>query len=429
MKSIAISAILAFSLAATSPSAFATVINFGPTNQNVTLTGSGLNAQNQPLAVITWGLCSFDGTNTTCTLTAPFTGIGPGGTFSAVLVYAGNGPSPMIATFQNPTTNIFVVSFGPGTRSFVQTLTETNGTKVNFYYADFPVPLLTFPTPVCTGASPCTALQVALTPNATITGVVTGASDLTPYIRTSQGVISADQFGAFSSVSPGTWMEIYGTNLGTILNYTWAGSDFVGTQAPLSLAGTTVTVGGKTAFIDYVNANQVNAQVPYDVGTGAQPVVVTTAGGTSSPYMVNVNSLEPGLLAPSAFNVAAGQYVAALFPDGFTFVLPPGLTSAVPTARAKPGDTILLYGVGFGPVTPSIPAGQIEEQANALQSQFQIFFAGTPAQITYQGLVATFIGLYQFNVVVPNVAASDAVPLTISVGTTAGSQTLIIPVN
>jgi uncharacterized protein (TIGR03437 family) len=100
----------------------------------------------------------------------------------------------------------------------------------------------------------------------------------------------------------------------------------------------------------------------------------------------------------------------------------------VPTARAKPGQTIMLYGVGFGPVTPSINAGIIEGQTNALQSPFQISFAGVPAQITYQGLVATFVGLYQFNVVVPNVAASDTVPLTFSVGTTGGSQTLIITV-
>ena len=334
----------------------------------------------------------------------------------------------MIGTFQDQVSNVLLVSLGPSTISFVQTLTETNGPTVNFYYASFQN-LLTFPQSQCMGASPCTALQVAMTPNATITGPISATSDLTPYIRTSLGAISASQFGAFSSIAPGTWMEIYGTNLSTVQNHTWAGTDFVGTQAPTTLAGTTVTVGGKSAFIDYVNPNQVNAQVPSDVGTGPQGVVVTTAGGTSAAYIVNVNALEPGLLAPTAFSLPAGQYVAALFPDGVTYVLPQGLTSAVPTKRATPGDTILMYGVGFGPVTPTISAGQIEEATNSLQSQFQISFAGVPAKISYQGLVATFVGLYQFNVVVPNVAASDAVPLTFSVGSTAGTQQLIIPVN
>jgi uncharacterized protein (TIGR03437 family) len=413
------------SLAAISPAAFATTISLGPTNQNVTFTSSGLNPQGQPTAVVTWGSCSFDGTNTTCTVTAPYTGIGSGGTYSAVMVYPGNGPSPMIVTFQDQNTDLFYLTFVGA--SLVQTLTEADGSTPNFYYASFPVPQMSFPQPQCTGASPCNPLQVGLTPGSTITGAITATSDLTPYIS-AQGVISASQYGAFSSISPGTWIEIYGTNVGTVQDRNWTGTDFNGTQAPTALGGTTVTVGGKNAFIDYVSPGQVNAQVPSDIETGQQPVVVTTAGGTSPAYTVTVNALEPGLLAPSEFSSTAGQYVAALFPDGHTYVLPPGLTSAVKTARAKPGDTIMLYGIGFGNVTPSNPAGQVEEQTNQLQSQFQISFAGVPAQIKYQGLVATFVGLYQFNVVVPDVDASDAVPLTFSVGSTAGSQTLIIPV-
>ena len=112
------SAALALSFAAVSPSAFATVINLGPTNQNVTLTGSGQNVQGQPQALVTWGSCSFNGGNTTCTVTAPYTGIGAGGNYSAVLVYAGNGPSPMIATFENQNTNLFVDPSAPSCPSF-----------------------------------------------------------------------------------------------------------------------------------------------------------------------------------------------------------------------------------------------------------------------------------------------------------------------
>jgi uncharacterized protein (TIGR03437 family) len=48
--------------------------------------------------------------------------------------------------------------------------------------------------------------------------------------------------------------------------------------------------------------------------------------------------------------------------------------------------------------------------------------------VEYAGLTGGFMGLYQFNVVVPNVAASDTVPLTFSLNGTAGAQTLIIPI-
>ena len=34
-------------------------------------------------------------------------------------------------------------------------------------------------------------------------------------------------------------------------------------------------------------------------------------------------------------------------------------------------------------------------------------FGQTPATLTYRGLAPNFVGLYQFNIVVPNVAAGD----------------------
>ena len=50
---------------------------------------------------------------------------------------------------------------------------------------------------------------------------------------------------------------------------------------------------------------------------------------------------------------------------------------------------------------------------------------GTPATVKFAGL-GRFLGLYQFNVVVPNVAASDTVPLTFSLGGTPGTQTTML---
>src|SRR6266849_6460196 len=51
-----------------------------------------------------------------------------------------------------------------------------------------------------------------------------------------------------------------------------------------TLDGTKVTIGGQPAFIDYISPGQVNVQVPSNVGTGSQPVIVTTAAGASSAY-------------------------------------------------------------------------------------------------------------------------------------------------
>ncbi|HTP35197.1 MAG TPA: IPT/TIG domain-containing protein, partial [Candidatus Acidoferrales bacterium] len=201
-----------------------------------------------------------------------------------------------------------------------------------------------------------------------------------------------------------------------------------GNAAPTALGATTVTIGGQSAFIDYVSPTQVNAQVPSNVAPGPQPVVVTTPGGTSTAFTVTVNATEPGLLAPAVFNLSGGQYVVALFPDNITFVLPPSVAAGVPTARARPGNTIIFYGVGFGPVTPNIPAGQIVSQSNQLSGAVQVLFNGTPGTVSFAGLTGGYLGLYQFNVVVPNVAAADTVPLTFTLNGTPAPQKMVIAI-
>ncbi len=239
------------------------------------------------------------------------------------------------------------------------------------------------------------------------------------------GVVSASAFGGFSSVAPGDFIEIYGSNLATDAR-SWAGSDFTGVNAPTSLDGTSVSIGGQNAFVSYISPGQVNALVPSNVGIGFQQVTVTTASGISAPYSVNVNAVEPGLLAPSNFNIAGTQYVVAFLTDG-SYALPTGAIAGLASRPAAPGDIITLYGLGFGPVTPNIPAGQLVEQPNNLAAAFQISVGGIPATVMYAGLAPNYTGLYQFNVVVPAVATGTA-PVTFTVGGTAGAQTLYLPI-
>ncbi|MDP8983361.1 MAG: hypothetical protein M3O35_22525 [Acidobacteriota bacterium] len=240
------------------------------------------------------------------------------------------------------------------------------------------------------------------------------------------GVVSASAFGAFPSVAPGSWVEIYGTNLADHARQ-WAGSDFTGVNAPTMLDGVGVTIGGQKAFIDYISSGQVNAQLPSNIGSGQMQIVVTSAGVNSAPFNIAVNTTQPGLLAPPSFKIGGNQYVVAQFSDG-TYVLPAGAIPGVNSRPAKPGDTIVIYGVGFGSVNPNIPAGQIVTQSNQLSLPLQILFGTTPAQTPYLGLAPSFVGLYQFNVVVPAVPNNDLVPLTFNLGGVPGTQTLYIAV-
>ena len=238
--------------------------------------------------------------------------------------------------------------------------------------------------------------------------------------------ISASAFGAFSDAAPGTWIEIYGANL-AFFTRGWAGTDFDGSNAPTSLNNTKVTIGKEDAFVDYISPGQVNALIPSTLATGPQALTVTSQSGTSTPYTLNINPVEPGYLAPSNFKIGGVQYVVAQFADG-TYVLPTGAISGINSRPAKSGDTVVIYGVGFGPVSPNTPAGQIVQGANSLASSFQISIGGIAVTPAYAGLAPGYTGLYQFNITIPTGLSSGTEPLTFKVDGHAGVQTLNLAV-
>jgi uncharacterized protein (TIGR03437 family) len=249
-------------------------------------------------------------------------------------------------------------------------------------------------------------------------------------VPTITDVISASQYGAFPTISPGDWIEIYGSNLGEIAQE-WSSSDFSGVNganAPTALGGTSVTVNGEAAFTEYVSPGQVNVQVPGGIPSGSQAVVVKTEAGSTAPFNVTVNNAQPGLLAPSSFDVNGTQYVVALFPNGVTYALPPGAVSGVAAQLPKPGDIITLYGVGFGQVNEGIPPGQVASGQSTLAAPLSVSIGGAQATVSYAGLAPGYVGLYQFNVAVPSIAATNAAPVTFSLGGVAGAQKLYLPI-
>jgi len=250
------------------------------------------------------------------------------------------------------------------------------------------------------------------------------AGDGRPAIRSARGVMSASGFGGFDAAAPGSWIEIFGQNLAAAPRQ-WQSSDFSGDTAPTSFEGVSVRINGRPAYVSYISPGQVNAQVPSTVLPGAAQVTVTSGGVTSSAYSLPVNAIQPGLLEIRSFNNPA-RFAAALFPDNATFVLPPAAGIALPARRARAGETITLFGIGFGPVTPDVPAGQIAAQLNRLQGTFQIFFNGVRAEVAYAGLAPGTVGLYQFNLVVPAgiQPADDQVMVTFQLNGVSGTQKL-----
>jgi uncharacterized protein (TIGR03437 family) len=191
-------------------------------------------------------------------------------------------------------------------------------------------------------------------------------------------------------LSSGAWISIFGTNLSQ-RTYTLQASDIVNGALPTSLQGVSVTIDGLPAYIDYISPTQINVLAPDDAKLGSVDVQVTTAGQPSNAVTVQKTQFSP------AFLTLDGKAVAALHAD-FTLI------SA--SAPAAPGETILLYGTGFGPTSPTVPTGQLVATPAPLANPLQVTIGGASAAVAFAGLVQP--GLYQFNVTVPAIATGDA---------------------
>jgi uncharacterized protein (TIGR03437 family) len=207
-----------------------------------------------------------------------------------------------------------------------------------------------------------------------------------------------------TSAAPGSIISIYGTNLS---GYT---SDLTGFSNLMSLAtsldGVSVTVGGKSAPLYYVSPQQVNAQVPFEVTPGSQPVVVTTpAGATASSPLTVVAA------APSIVIVATGNLGAVTKNADFSLV-----TSANP---AKGGDVLVVFSTGLGQTTPALETGTVTTPPQGgfnNTAKVTATIGGVAATVLYSIASPGFVGLYQTAVKVPDDFPAGPTPLALQIG-------------
>ncbi len=221
------------------------------------------------------------------------------------------------------------------------------------------------------------------------------------------GITAVTNAGGFqTNFASATWVSIFGTNLSTA-TYTWQNSDFVNGMLPTSLEGVSVTINGMPAFIDYISPGQINVLAPDDAATGSVQVQVTVAQQASNSFSVPKNQFSPAF-----FTIDNGAYVAALHSD-YTLVGSTNLLPGVTTRPAQPGETIQLYGTGFGPTNPALPTAQLVSTPAVLANQVQVTIGGMAATVVYAGLVES--GTYQLNVTLPNLPNGDA-PIVAIIG-------------
>jgi len=218
--------------------------------------------------------------------------------------------------------------------------------------------------------------------------------DKVPYIPPS-AVTNGAGGTAGSGVAPGSVISIYGLNL--------ASGTVVGPSSPLSqtLGGVTVKIGSRLLPLFFVSSTQLNAQLPADFTLGQQTVTVSAPGQPDVQASFTIVQDAPGLFSQPV----NGQAMAVAFhADGSA------ITAGSP---AQQGETVTLYGTGFGPTAPARPEGLPVAAALPLSdpAAVQLGGAGFAAQRAFA---------------VPGAIGVDAIQFVLGTGAANGQLTVTV---
>jgi uncharacterized protein (TIGR03437 family) len=170
---------------------------------------------------------------------------------------------------------------------------------------------------------------------------------------------------------------------------------------------------------------QININMPDDTETGPVGLRVQTPKGTTDTVLVNRGRVSPTLQTSPEFNVLGTQYVVAFTSDFKSYI---GRSNTIPGlsfVAARPGDIVTIYALGLGPTSPATSAGTIAAQDGIVTLPLQLKIGGKDASVLFAGLIKDSVGLYQLNVVIPNVLAGDQ-KIEISVDGVPSNQDLSI---
>jgi uncharacterized protein (TIGR03437 family) len=210
--------------------------------------------------------------------------------------------------------------------------------------------------------------------------------------------VSAASYQASSSlgISPGELVVVFGQGIGaaalTTLNLDSNGA------VTTSLAGTRVLFDGTPAPVIYTSANQISVVAPYNLaGKSSVSVVVEKQGTQISSSSIAVATANPGIFTLDASGKGDAAIVRA---DGSP------VTAAAPAAV---GDTLLLFGEGYGTASPSLADGAIVGSTPPIPAaQTSLLIDGQPISILYAGGAPQLVnGVLQVNFQVPQLAAGS----------------------
>jgi uncharacterized protein (TIGR03437 family) len=168
---------------------------------------------------------------------------------------------------------------------------------------------------------------------------ITAYLQAVPFIAPA-GIMSAAGATPDGTMAPGSVISIYGNSLAPALQLATTN------PLPQTLGNVTVTIGNYILPLLFVSPAQINAQLPSELVAGTYTLLVQQTGQADVTGQLTVSRDAPGVFTQA--NAQQVPLVLALHQDG-TMV-----TFASPAIH---GETISLYGTGFGPYTTTIVDG------------------------------------------------------------------------
>jgi uncharacterized protein (TIGR03437 family) len=213
----------------------------------------------------------------------------------------------------------------------------------------------------------------------------------------SLAAVNAASFG--TPVSPGGLASLFGSFPG--VPATPAGSMPLVTQ----LAGVRVEVNGVAAPLLGVWPTQINFQVPGGTAVGSAPIAVSVQGQDVATGTVQVVSSSPGIFLTDFLSL-----------DRPGAVLTERNQLTGPTVRAGRNEVIQIFATGAGPLTQSVADGVAAPGYPLAQTMLppRVFIGSQEAGVEFSGLGTGYVGLWQINARVPDVASiTGQVPVVI----------------
>jgi uncharacterized protein (TIGR03437 family) len=211
-----------------------------------------------------------------------------------------------------------------------------------------------------------------------------------PPLVASGGVLNAGSFQLNAAVAPGSLVSVFGQRMAD----GEAQADAL--PLPVLLAGTRVSIGGRSLPLVFSSPNQVNAVVPFDIAINATHQLVVRRGtALSIPEPVSILGAQSGIFTKD--RTGRGEAIVVVARQDGTQAL------ASPDFPAHAGDVLVIYCTGLGEVNPRAIAGSATPATplSPIVEPVTVTLGGVDAEVLFAGLTPGFTGLYQINAVVP----------------------------